>query len=240
MLECHSYFDESGDRGTRASSSDHLILSGFTVSVSDEPVVLQAIEHVRAEFKLPPDAPLHFSKLRHEKRLRWAEVVGSLPLTSFLVLLCKRGQTNSPIHADRIYNWLVRLLIERCSWYCKESGRRTSVTFEHPKGYQVKKMKEYMTKLRSLETAVSWPNVHLPVRFGAKSTHPLLQVADCLASAAWHAFQPQFGHIEDRYLKLAAPHLWRRNGRVLSYGVKVHPALGRSGCPTDHSWVSAL
>lgn len=239
-LQCHSYFDEAGDPGSGSSSSDHLVIGGFTNSVADEAAILHTIDMAKQEFGLPATAALQFKKLSHEKRLRWSEIVAGMPITIFVVVQCKRGHAGSSIPADSLYNWLVRLGVERCSWWCRESGRRTSVTLEHPKGYKIKKMKDYMDKLQNIQTQLSWPNLHLPIRFGSKATVPMLQVADCVASSAGHAFQPQFGYTTDTYLRHLSPRLWRRYGQLMSYGLKLQPPLRKSKCSTDHSWVSTL
>lgn len=240
-INVHAYFDESGDPGTRAASSDHLILGGFLVSVSDEAAVLHQMAAARTELGFAPNKVFHFSKLPHDKRLRWAEIVGSMPITAVVIALCKRGGSiKSPIQADALYNWLARLAMERCSWWCEGNGTLTSLTFEHPKGYQSWKMGSYVVKLKTLDTQIKWSHLHTPVRFGHKSTHELLQVADCIASATGHAFQPQYGFIEPKYLQLIAPRLWRRYGQLIPYGVKVHPPQKRAACETDHSWVATL
>lgn len=240
-INVHGYFDESGDPGTRASSSDHLILGGFVVSVGDEASVLSTLVQARRELGFASDKIFHFTALPHDKRLRWAEVVGSLPITSFVVVICKRGGgQQATIHADALYNWTVRLVMERCSWYCRDNGTLTSLTLEHPKGYQKPKMKTYIDKLRAGSTEISWPNLHVPLRFGHKATHELLQVADCIASAAGAAFQPKFGFVEPRYLELITPTLWRRYGQLVPYGLKIHPPPQRAICPTDHTWAMDL
>lgn len=240
FINVHSFFDESGDPGTRTSSSDHLIFGGFATSVADEASILHTLALARSELGFSPDKVFHFAKLPHDKRLRWAEIVGGLPITSFVVVICKRGgPSGSGIQADMLYNWVARLVMERCSWYCRESGTLTSLTLEHMKGYHTEKMKSYVDRLRNLGTEIKWDHLHTPLKFGAKSTHELLQVADCIASSAGAAFQPQYGLIEPRYLRLVAPTLWKRYGQLVPYGLKVHSRTGE-GCGTDHSWAMSL
>lgn len=240
-IDLHSYFDESGDPGTRASSSDHLVLGGFTVAKAREGEVSQALAAARTEFNYPPNKVFHFAGLPHDKRLRFAQIVGGLPIRAVLVCLCKRGgREGTQITADMLYNWSCRLVMERCSWLARDAGLVTSLTFEHMKGYQKWKMKEYVERLQWLSTQIKWSHLHTPVRFGAKKTHEMLQVADCIASAGGFALQPKYGIVECGYLELIAPVLWRRNGCAMQYGLKAHPRLDSGTCGTNHAEVLAL
>lgn len=239
-INVHSYFDESGDPGTRKSSSDHLILGGYAVYAAAEPQISEALATARAEFNYTAGRVFHFTELPHEKRLRFAQIVGALPITTFVVCICKRGGPSGGIKADMLYNWACRLVMERCSWACRDRGHLTSLTFEHMKGYQTAKMRTYVERLKEMPTEIKWDHLHTPIRFGAKATHEQLQVADCIASAAGLAMQPKYGLTEPRYLELLAPTLWRRNGVVAQYGVKVHPQVGMGTCGADHSWLSTL
>lgn len=240
-VDLRSYFDESGDPGTRASSSDHFVLGGFTVSRDREGEISQALAAARAEFNYAPDKVLHFAGLPHDKRLRWAQIVGGLPIRAAIVCLCKRGgNQGTQITADQLYNWSCRLVMERCSWLARDDGLVTSLTFEHMKGYQKWKMKEYVDRLQNLGTQIKWDHLHTPIRFGSKKTHELLQVADCIASAGGLALQPRYDNVECGYLKRIAPVLWRRYGNALQYGLKVHPRLDSGDCQTDHAEVLAL
>ena len=169
-INVHGYFDESGDPGTRKASSHHLVLGGFLVSVTDEAAVLHAMAAARSELGFAPDKVFHFSKLPHDKRLRWAEIVGQMPIKAIVIVLCKRGGgKKSPIKADQLYNWVTRLAMERLSWYCQGNGTKTSLTLEHPKGYQKWKMASYVQRLQAMPTEIKWSQLHTPVRFGYKN-----------------------------------------------------------------------
>ena len=242
----YAFVDESGDRGTRAASSDHFVFGGYVIAASDAPLVGVALRGLRTEFGCSATHEFHYHRLNHHRRLRVAEVLGGLPITSFLVAMCKRaGGPRAPIHADQLYNWGARLLLERLSWYMRDSvttsGKELSVTFAHAKGYQVAKMHSYVNVLKGSQTEICWTSLSPKVRFSSTQVDERLQVADALSSAAGYAFQEKHGHTEQKYLQLLAPTLWRRNGRLLPYGLKQHPnAAAGNTCPTAHSWVSSL
>jgi hypothetical protein len=82
--------------------------------LGDDPAILGGLAATRAEFGLNPDAVLHFGKYGHERRVRMAQMVGILPITAFSVVLCKKaGPEKRPWSSDRLYNWMIRLALER-------------------------------------------------------------------------------------------------------------------------------
>ncbi len=236
-----SFVDESGDRGTRATSSNHFALGAYVIDRNHETAVRGALAQLRREFNLPSGATLHFHKLSHHKKLRTVEVLSSLPATFLVVGMCKRGISGSLISADQFYNWGARLLMERLSWYMRDtvgaSGDRMSVTFAHIKGYKTAKMHDYVKVLKSQQTQIVWSRMHRPVSFDNTQVDERLQVADALASAVRYALEPEHGQVETRYLETLAPLLWRRYGKLTPYGLKMHPT---TGCPESHSWVATL
>lgn len=49
-----------------------------------------------------------------------------------------------------------------------------------------------------------------------------LQVADAIATSVYFAVnKTQYGHIEDRYLKITANLLYRHKGKAINYGLKI-------------------
>ncbi|MHB8928804.1 MAG: hypothetical protein ACYC9Q_14375 [Bacillota bacterium] len=60
-----------------------------------------------------------------------------------------------------------------------------------------------------------------------KSQCKMLQVADACTSACLEAFEPdQFGNPETAYLEEISKLLYRRNGNLFSYGLKLFPDDG--------------
>jgi len=113
------------------------------------------------------------------------------------------------------------------------AGDRASITFAHIKGYKVRKMHSYVGILQSQATQVVWSRIHTPIRFESTQVDERLQVADCLASAVRYALEPEYGQVETRYLDTLSSLLWRRHGKLKSYGLKMHPP---TGCPQPHPW----
>ena len=236
-----AFVDESGDRGTRKKSSQHLAFGAYVVRKTDEPQVRAALAQIRSEFGMQAGAHLHFKSLSHHKKVRAIEVLSATPITCFIVALCKRGGLpKGTITADQFYNWGVRLLLERLSWYMRDTVGGTSnlsVTVAHTKGYTVSKMHTYVRTLKTIPTQVAWQHLNTPIRFNSTQVDERLQAADAIASAAGYALEPIHTVVEPRYLLACRTLLWRRSGALTSYGFKMHPT---GGCPTAHPWVTSL
>ena len=241
-IKYHAFMDESGDRGTRAASQGHFLFGGYVIDRDEEPQISAALAGVRREFGFPPGKHLHFSDLSHHRRLRLSQVIAGLPITALVVALCKRaGGPKAPIHADLLYNWMARLVMERLSWYLRDEARSVgSLTFAHTKGYKTGKMHDYTQALKDQSTQIDWSFIHTPIRFSNTQTDERLQVADVVASAAGYAFEPQHGLTEDRYMRILAPRLWRRFGQLGSYGLKLLPAATGHPCPVSHAWTATV
>lgn len=106
------------------------------------------------------------------------------------------------------------------------------------------------TRLYGTTTAQAWDQLHprltrraawtdhdrpLPVIEGTVIRVECLQLADLAASATGAAFhKDEFGNTEIQYLQGLAARLYRRNGTLLSYGLKLHP--GRDSTKAAYPW----
>lgn len=172
--------------------------------------------------------------------MRLAEILAVAPITGLTAVLCKKaGPEKRPWQPEHLYNWTLKLVLERASWFFRDMGVKGSITFAHLKGHQVDKTHAYVERLRQAETSIVWDNIHLPVRFSSPQEDERLQAADTISSSVGQAFQEGNHHIcEPRYLRALAPILWRRQGNLMSYGLKIHPPrTAEPICPTDHGWL---
>lgn len=241
-IGCYAFIDDACDPGTKATASAHFALGGYLVLPPKQPAVAEALQTARKEFGFKPDHILHFHKLSHERKIRLAQIIAASPIEAFTAVLCKRaGSPKRPWAPDKLYNWMIKLVLERVSWYCRDLGVLGSVTFAHMKGQSVDKTHEYVKKLGRLEGSIEWDHLHLPVRFDYPQVDERLQMADAISSSAGYAFQGVDGICEPRYLKELAPVLWRRKGNLMSYGLKLHPAGNQLPlCAEDHAWIQEL
>lgn len=130
---------------------------------------------------------------------------------------------------DPMYLWAIRLLLERVSWFIRDTGGGSSiVTFAHLKRFKTSKLHSYREALRHSPTSVHWPSFDgHQFRLNAPHAVDMLQLADIGASALFKAVEPdRYGNPEPRYLAELRPIVYRRPpGPVTSYGLKVFPAV---------------
>jgi hypothetical protein len=113
QIPAYAYVDDSGDVGTRLRSKRHFALGGYFMLPADGQSVAEALATTRAEFGMPPNQVLHFGNYAHERRVRLAQMVRDLPVTAFVVVLCKKSEAKPrPWTPDKLYNWTIRLALE--------------------------------------------------------------------------------------------------------------------------------
>jgi hypothetical protein len=232
------YVDEAGDRGMKAASSDHFVVSAVVVRDVDHSQVRSELAALRQALGRDPGHVVHFRKLTHPQKIKAAQDVAASSIAVLTnVIVCKRHlQGTNPLgggapfifRADPMYLWALRLLLERISWYIRDHGGGSSiVTFAHLKGFHTQKLHNYRAALAASPTNIDWPSFdgHL-FRFGGMQAVELLQLADLTASALYGAVEPdQYGNREERYLHILSSKLYRYFASpVTSYGLKVFPS----------------
>jgi len=226
------YVDEAGDRGLKPGASAHFVVSAVLVQDALETQARSDLAGLRQELGRQPGHVLHFRKLSHLQKVRATQAASTLPSEAITnVIICKQhlqgagsaGQTTIITRPDPMYLWALRLLLERVSWYIRDHGGGTSiVTFAHVKRFKVQKLHDYRRALSLSDTNIHWPSFDgHAFRVSAPNAIELLQVADITASALLDAVEPQYGNVEDRYLRNISGKLYRySNSPVTSYGLK--------------------
>lgn len=230
------YIDEAGDRGTASGSSRYFVVAALIVDDADDARLREELLRLKQTLGRKTSDVLHFRNLTHSQKIKACQEIAAFSVQRFTsVVLCKRtlstpfpgGGLAYITQPDPMYLWAIRLLLERVSWFIRESGGDTSiVTFAHLKRFKASKLHEYREALRATSTQVHWPSFEgHEFRLSAPGQTEILQLADSCASALFKAVEPDnFGNCEPRYLAELRPIIYRRPpGAVTSYGLKVFP-----------------
>lgn len=245
MHEPHSfvaYIDESGDEGFKfdpnpgKGSSDWFVLAAAISRVECDLQTVAVARRARAALHLPANHTLHFTKLNHSRRLTWSRIIGGSHLTTIVIAIDKQALASPDRFRDgnRLYHYATRLLLERISWFCRDSVAGTGdgtvrVIFSNRSSLSYEDIRHYANHLKRIsfdqDVRVYWPVIAIDAMC-ARTHHQLagLQTVDAVASGYWHALNlDRYGNREDRY----AHELWRRayrNGaRAIGNGLKVFP-----------------
>lgn len=244
-ITAFAFVDDSGDIGTRSSSKqNHFSLGGFFSLPSDDHALADCLAQMRLDCGFGSKQELHFSNYVSKHRTTLATAVASAPIQAFSAVLCKRaGPEKRPWRSEHLYNWMIKLVLERASWYFQGAGLHGSITFAHLKGSRPKRAHDYVRLLQERTTSIKWDSLHLPIRFSTPGVDERLQIADIITSATGQAFEgPGEGRPTDQtYWQILHPCLWRRYGKLKTYGLKVQPPVNVDPpCRQDsgHAWVA--
>lgn len=241
-----AFIDESGQRGTSATSSDHFVMSAAVVRGQDLPVASLFLATLRAELRRNPGDHLTWKNLKtHSDRLHTAQALGAVPwLRVCSVVVCKRHLCRMSLNDDQAYLYTVRFLLERLSWLGRKYNSTVTYTLAAIQRFPKSKLRTYEAILtQEAGCQIDWQ--YLDPRGGQidqPQRYEPLQLGDLTASAIAKAFEPdEFGNTEPRYLQELRARLWGgpyRKPKLTSYGLKMHPWNGTT--KAAYPWVAAL
>jgi hypothetical protein len=236
-----AYIDESGDEGfnflERGGCSHWFVLSALVKRKINDTDVVRTAAAIRQAIGHEINKPLHFKDIRkHDTRVVLSRMVGAMPCRTISVLIHKPSVLD-PENFQRqpyaLYRYASRLLLERISWLCRDQravndlGDGTvDLIYSNRSAMSYEDLCRYLRRLevesvqRNVE--IDWGVVR-PENVRAVNHDQLagLQLADIVASSVWQAVSPnRFGDIEDRYLRLLGPTIYRNKGRMDGYGLK--------------------
>lgn len=241
-----AFIDEAGQRSRNGKSSEHFVMSAVIIREEDLPRAAAFLADLRIALDRRPGDHLTWKNFKgHSPRLYAAQALGKQEwATISSVVVSKRHITENiaNMNDDRAYLFTFRFLLERLSWFARDSRRELTYTLAHVVRFKMEKLREYESALRSLRGCqIAWQaldarggNIDQPQR------RELLQLADISASATFAAFEPdKWGNTEIRYLQLLSERLYRRGAApVTSYGLKMHP--WNEPAKAAYPWVAAL
>lgn len=233
------YIDESGDEGftflpNEQGSSRWLVLSALVIRKENDSLTVELAKQARDLLKKPPKHPLHFRELKHEQRVPLARLIGQAQARSVSVLIHKPTITEPENFQQKkysLYRYACRLLLERVSWLCRDHHKtgqgngRAELIFSNRSAMSYDDLRNYLTQLKTdvtKDVRIDWnvidPNLVCAINHGQLAG---LQLADAVATSVFYAVHKnQYGEVEERYLKLIAPIIFRYEGKTEGYGLK--------------------
>jgi hypothetical protein len=198
------------------------------------------IDEVRKEFSLHPKKHIHWKKLKHSQKVRYAQIVAGLQARLITVCVHKPSLLEAEKFQDRyrLYFYAVRYLVERISWLARDrhnpakwGGDGTvELIFSNRQGMSYNDMRDYLRLLEKQKKV----GKDIRIEFERVPTDKLetqtpgrsmgLQLADATAGAFFNALEPdKFGNPEPRYLRTILPTVYRHGNNCQGYGFKIVP-----------------
>lgn len=256
LLVYRAYVDESGDEGFSCDkgSSEWFVVAAVVLPASEELSLVKSIidetratinAHRRENNRIPNKKPLHFRDLKHDERKLFAKRIGESDIVKLIaVAFHKRylSHDNFP-SSERLYFYALRFLVERISWCCRDwraeaCPHQVELVFSNRANLKADALREYLNRLEQERERLDYratDNLDLDNVIVSSAGKWLgLQIADAIASSVYYALQPnKFGMTEEGYLKLLWRRMYRYQGKIWSYGLKIFPreadALRRRG-----------
>jgi hypothetical protein len=235
--------DESGDDGLgkfrepgqQGGQTSWLVISACVYRASRETEVVGWRDSILSKMPEKKSRVLHFENLNHQQRIVAAQSVGQFPLRVMNVISNKKTiQPGTYTQKNQLYFYLARYLIERVSWFCRDSRHpagengQVKITFSRRGGMSYPDFRDYLLRLKQDPAVqVHWPVIDIDgIKAQDHSVRAGLQVADIVASSFACGIEPdRYGNCESRYAESLRRVTYRRNRNFLSYGVKLVPKL---------------
>lgn len=223
-------------------------MSAIVIRAKSDHHTIETARAVREALKLPHKHPLHFRNLRHERRIPIVRLIAEMPCKIASVLIHKPSLPdpdhfqNSPFS---LYQYATSVLIERISWLVKDDltpgegngtcdlvfSNRSAMSYDHLRNHLANLRNHPETHDLKIDWSIIQPEL---VKAVDHSQLAGLQLADAVASGCYYAVNKNpYGDIEDRYLRLLLPVLYRHERAVLGYGLNMI-------CPRDQEGLSAV
>lgn len=211
-----AYIDESGDEGFgfRSSpgeqgSSEWFVLTAIVTRMKTDLQSVKLIDAIRHEFSLHPKKHVHWKKLKHPQKVRYAQLLASLPARILAVCVHRRSLLEQEKFRERyrLYFYAVRYLLERLSWLARDSHNPSkyggdgtaNILFSNRQGMSYEEMRDYLKLLDQQKRAAQDIRIDFSlvpierIRAQAPGKSMGLHLADAAAGAIFNALE------EDKY-----------------------------------------
>ena len=242
MHSFNVYIDEAGDEGfdfSKRTAEWFIISAVITRQENDLETLKNIVKETRLKLRYNEKQELHFRKMKHEMRIPYLNLIATSRVRAVIVAIHKPSlrEQEKFRQNNRLYFYVCRLLLERVSWFCRDSfvaGKHKGdgtikLIFSKRKNMSYENFRDYIRHLcfskNTSDVRIVWNCVKTEqISALAASQSMGLQVADALASSAYQSLnKSDYGYVEDRYMRILYPILYRYGKNIWGYGFKIFP-----------------
>ena len=220
MANYSVYIDESGDLGIN-KGTHWFVISAVVVKKEDEKTIRAKMDEIKTKLNI---RLIHFKEIR--EFMKRAYIVRELNQTDFTymnVIVDTTKFDNTKIPSPLIaYNYACKYLLQRVTWFLNELGETADVILS---ARGTSRDGELITYIK--DKLLPYPNNSIngetisKVEAKTAATWELLQLADVCATTTLLTYEEnQLGFCVPCFTAALYPHLYSRNGKVDSYGIK--------------------
>lgn len=220
MSDCTAYIDEAGDLGINRGTT-WFVLSGVIVEKRDETHIRATINSIKTRLNIQE---IHLRKISDfNKRAFIVSELSGEPFTYMNVLVDTTKFDLSRIPDSNVaYNYICKYLRQRISSFLESTGKTADIVLSARGTKRDGELIQYIT-----EKLLPYPTNRIDAAvFGKVSAKPasswdLLQLADVCATTIFLTYEINgFGFCTPCFSLALQEHLYRKNGRLDSYGIK--------------------
>lgn len=238
-----AFIDESGDEGIKRGTT-WFILTAVIVEKEKEPTISKTIDEIKSKLNIPANKPLHWKELRNKNVSKKRYIIDRIAREDFVytnVIINTNDMEKVDLQGKLLFNYTCRLLLERISWYVSDNEGVVDVIFSNRSNISYEELTEYMKHLRNdRRCQIKW-DVLGEIKIFESTQRKMLQFADACASSLAEALEKDnFGYYEDRYVRVLKDKLYRRQGKLISYGLKFFPDEFLATYLSEYSWINEI
>ena len=235
MIESTVYIDEAGDLGS-GRGTRWFVLTAVVVDKNKEPEIRNEFGIIKGRLNLNT---IHFRELRDfYKKAYVVNAVNSFDFTYMNVISDTNLFDPHKLTANAAYNFHCKLLLERVSWFMKDTGRVGNIVLSARGTARDNELINYIT-----EKLLPYPRNNIEsstirdVTAKPAGTWDMLQLADICATTTFFAHEQNgWGFQTPCYFQVLKSHLFRRNGIAEQFGVKYYLSPGEERELLGQNW----
>ena len=217
--ECSVYIDEAGDLGVNRGTQ-WFVLTAVIIDSIEEPSIRATMKMIRS--RLNKDN-IHFREIKDfSKRSFVVRELSKHNFTFTNILFDTTKFDRQKMQNERIaYNYICRYLIERVSWFLRDTDRRGKIVLSSRGNSRDKELIKYIS-----DKLIRYDFNEVENRFSKVMTlqapeWDMLQLADVCATTTFYAYEKNgYGFTIPCFSKCLKSKLYIHNGKAIPYGIK--------------------
>lgn len=226
------YIDESGCEGFNKNSTDWFLLSAVIVNSINDRSVGEAVQEFIDEYyvahnRTEPLSGVHWRSLSDNQKKKYISNISTKNFCQIIIAINKGKLDRAHYinHSGALYRYTFKLLIERISWYVGRRDGWAKIVCSEGTSIKINEMRAYIASEMSIRNT-RIKKVLDPTKFKTSTMKKniMLRVADACVSAYGNAFNKGSRNRRNPYYaNEIAEKLYRYNGNIIKYGLKIFP-----------------
>lgn len=218
-IPCTVYIDEAGDLGANRGTN-WFVLTAVVVDATEEPKIRTTLKNIKLKLNLQN---IHFRTIKDfNRRCYIVQELSQNDFTYVNILFDTTQMDKEKMPTDVLaYNYICRYLIERVSWFMRDTDRRGKIVLSSRGTTRDAELIDYIANKLIPYEGNNIAQVFSGVECKPASQWDLLQLADVCATSMFFSHETNgYGFVVPCFAYKFADKLYRHDGALRSYGIK--------------------